>query len=110
MASVSLLAAALASYAGFACLALAMPRHWSSASGRRAGASPYRSSLRTCGALLLLLSLALCVYRDGAAFGAVLWTVLISFAAVGVALTLAWRPRWLLPGAHVFSDRTGVNL
>jgi hypothetical protein len=92
-----LLAAGLASYSGFACLALAMPRHWTQASGQRVDVVPRRRWLRPCGFLMLGVAYALCVYRDGPSFGSLLWAVLISAAAIAVALTLAWRPQWLLP-------------
>lgn len=47
----------------------------------------------SCGFALLGIAGALCVYRDGPGFGAVLWVVLISSAALAVAFTLAWQPR-----------------
>lgn len=88
-----LVAASVAGYIGFACLALAMPRHWTEVSGRKTATTPRR--LRACGFALLGLAYAFCVHRDGASFGGVLGIVLLSAAAGGVALTLAWRPRLL---------------
>lgn len=96
-AALLLLAASLASYSGFACFALAMPRHWAAASGRSLAAVPHRRALRLGGFALLAGTYGLCVYRDGPSFGSVLWVVLIPMAAIAVALTLAWRPQWLLP-------------
>lgn len=90
-----LVAASLAGYIGFACLALAMPRHWAEAGGRKTATTPHRRQLRACGFALLGLAYAFCVHRDGAGFGSVLWIVLLSAAAGAVALTLAWRPRLL---------------
>jgi hypothetical protein len=95
MSALLLLAAGLASYVAFACLALTMPRHWAEANGQAAAFVPQRTWLRPCGFALLGLSYALCWYRDGTSFGSVLWVLLISAAAVAVALTLAWRPRLL---------------
>ena len=92
-----LVAASLASYGGFACLALAMPCHWRDASGQRVNVAPHRTWLRPCGFLLLGTAYILCLYRDGPSFGSLLWVVLISAAAIAVALTLAWHPQWLLP-------------
>lgn len=89
-----LFAAALAGYLGFACLALAMPRHWAEASGEKT-APPHQHWLRTCGFTLLGMAFAICVCRDGLSFGTVLATVLISASMITVALTLAWRPRLL---------------
>jgi hypothetical protein len=76
-----LVAAALASYLGFACLALAMPEH--------GPARPLRW-LRPAGCALLVLSYALCLLRDGVSFGSMLWVLLASAAAIAVTLTLAW--------------------
>lgn len=96
MAAVLLLCASIASYAGFACMALAMPEHWEKAGGR-AGAQAARGRvLRLCGALMLCVALALCLWRDGPGFGSLLWAVLLSAGGIAVALTLTWRPRWLL--------------
>ena len=91
-----LVAASLAGYIGFACLALAMPRHWGEASGRKTATAPHRRWLRPCGFSLLGIAYALCVHRDGASFGGVLGIVLLSATAGAVALTLTWRPRLLL--------------
>lgn len=88
-----LLAAALAAYGAFVCLALSMPRHWAAASGQQLTVVPYRRCLRAGGSALLGVTYALCVGRDGPSFGAVLWVVLISIAALAVAFTLAWQPR-----------------
>jgi hypothetical protein len=99
MPALLLAGAALVSYAGFACLALAMPEHWGAATGTPAAVAPYRRRLRPCGFLLLGLSCALCWYRDGPGFGLLLWMVLLSAAAVAVALTLSWQAHCLLPSA-----------
>lgn len=97
MPAILLLAAGLVSYCGFACLALAMTDHWAQVNGQHEGAAPRR--LRLAGFALLGVAYALCVYRDGASFGSLLWTVLMSAAAIAVALTLTWRPKFLLPAA-----------
>jgi hypothetical protein len=91
-----LLAAGLVSYVAFVCLALAMPRHWTEVSGQTVAFVPQRTWLRPCGFALLGLSYALCVYRDGPSFGSVLSVLLISAAAIAVALTLTLRPRLLM--------------
>lgn len=91
-----LILAMLASYAGFACLALAMPRHWTQAGGPRLRAAPPRR-LRACGFTLLGVAYALSVYRDGPGFGSVLTVVLLSASAIAVAFTLAFQPRVFLP-------------
>lgn len=81
-----LLASALSAYAGFACLALAMPEH---AQRIRIALSPRK--LRPIGACMLALAYLACIARDGASFGTLLWGVLISLAAFAVALTLSFR-------------------
>jgi hypothetical protein len=91
-----LLLASLAGYAGFACLALAMPDHWQQAGGDADGHASRRNGLRRSAALLLCTALAACIWRDGASFGVILWVVLLTASAIAVALTLALRPRWLL--------------
>lgn len=85
-----LLSACLASYAGFACLALAMHEHWERMGWRRDGSAAPRW-LRAAGPCLLLLAYGLCVWRDGASFGSLLWIVLISAASIAVAFTITWR-------------------
>ncbi len=90
MMALMLVAACLASYGGFACLALAMPEHWEPWRGRSQRAVPWRW-LRPAGLGLLALAYGLCVRRDGISFGSLLWTVLISAAALAVAFTLTWR-------------------
>ncbi|OIJ43273.1 DUF3325 domain-containing protein [Massilia timonae] len=85
-----LLSACLASYAGFACLALAMHEHWERMGWRRDGSAAPRW-LRPAGPCLLLLAYGLCVWRDGASFGSLLWIVLISAASIAVAFTITWR-------------------
>ncbi|HVK95059.1 MAG TPA: DUF3325 domain-containing protein [Noviherbaspirillum sp.] len=107
MPALLLVAASLASYVGFACLALAMPHHWTQVSGQATDVAPHRRWLRPCAYLLLSVAYALCVYRDGSGFGSLLWTILISAAAIAVALTLTWQPRLLLPTAWRFRPGGG---
>ena len=96
MAALLLLLASAASYAGFACFALAMPDHWESAGGDPGEQGARRHGLRLTGSVMLSLALALCVWRDGASFGPLLWVLLMSASAIAVALTLTWYPRLFL--------------
>lgn len=105
MPALLLIAASLASYGGFACLALAMPCHWAEVSGQGIDVAPLRRWLRPLGFSMLGIAYALCVYRDGPSFGSLLWVVLISAAAIAVALTLTWQPRLLLPAVWRFRPR-----
>lgn len=97
MPTLLLAGAGLASYGGFVCFALAMPAHWVQATGTPGDAVSGRRRLRPAGALMLGLAYVLCVCRDGPGFGSLLWGVLMSAAAIAVALTLTWRPTCLLP-------------
>jgi len=95
--SLLLLALLATAYAGFALLALSQARHWRSVA--RAAALTRRRvlTLRAIGVALIALSLILSLLRDGPSFGSLLWATAISLAALGVAFTLAWRPRLLRP-------------
>ena len=88
-----LLCAGVGGYSGFACLALAMPEHWERAGGNPDRQAPRARALRRCGAAMLSLAFAVCVWRDGAAFGTLLWAILMSASALAVAFTLTWYPQ-----------------
>lgn len=95
-----------AAYGGFALLALAMARHWRQAMGAHAGgreACPARAvvTLRTCGLVMIVLSLVLMVYGNGPGFGAILWVLSLSVGAYCVVATLALKPSWLRPIASL---------
>lgn len=90
MSALLLLAAGLLAYAGFACLALAMPDHRFLLRDR-AALLPSPRLLRWLAVALLGGAYGLCLYRDGASFGSLLWLVLISAAGLAVAFTLTWR-------------------
>jgi hypothetical protein len=92
-----LAAAGCAGLAACACLALALPDHWTQAGGHPADAARFRPRLRATGMALILLAWMLCTGRDGIAFGSLLWGMLMPAGALAVALILAWRPRCLLP-------------
>lgn len=97
-----LLIACAASYTGFACMALAMPDHWTRAGGVADRPATRARRLRRVGAVILGIACALCIMRDGASFGIILWIVLMSASAIAVALTLTWHPRllrYVAPGA-----------
>lgn len=89
MSALLLLAIGLVCYASFICFALTLPEHWEQLGGRP-GHAPGAYPLRATGAGLLAFALALCLWRDGAGFGSLLWMLLISVAALAVAFTLSW--------------------
>jgi hypothetical protein len=49
------------------------------------------------GACALVLSLLLCLMADHVTMAPLVWVMSLAAAALIVALTLAWRPRLLLP-------------
>lgn len=77
----------------FAVLALTQESH-----RQRVAAAPLRMNrariarLRGLAWLGLGAGLALCIAGHGAAFGSVMWVLLLGAAGVAVAFTLAWRP------------------
>ena len=96
-----------AAYLGFALLALTQTRHWRRVSRAPPPTGMRRLAPRTLGGLALLLSLALCLVRDGPSFGALLWATAISIAAVAVAFTLTWRPALLSPLVKMVAISSG---
>ena len=84
-------------YLGFALLALSQARPWQRVSQARPPTDIRRLALRALGGLALVLSLILCLVRDGPSFGALLWATAISIAAAAVAFTLTWCPTRLRP-------------
>lgn len=97
MTGVLLLALALASYGGFALLALSQDRHWERAGGARCCPERLAWPMRIAGYALLATSLALSLWRDGPGFGSLLWATMLSVGAVAVTCTLTWRANWLRP-------------
>ena len=94
------------SYAGFALLALSQDRHWHHLGGGRRCPGPLATLLRGIGAVLLAAALVLALVRDGAGFGALLWSTALSVCAFAVVCTLTWRPHWLRPLARFLQQRT----
>lgn len=92
--------AGVLSFSGMAWLALAMDVHWGQVMHRDARAvAPRRRLLRALGAGALLLSLLACLAADRPSMAVLVWTLLLTGAALGVAFTLTWRPHWLRPWA-----------
>ncbi len=80
---------------GFALLALSQERHVERVFGSHARPAPRLRVQRATGFTAIGLGLPACVAAEGAGFGSLLWVVLVCAAAMGIALTLTWRPRWL---------------
>lgn len=85
-------------FAGLALIALSQRPNWKAVTG---GGRPTRVAVRRAlGTVLLTASLALALWRDGPAFGSLLWFVAVQAAGVAVALTLALSPGLLRPLAR----------
>lgn len=84
---------------GLACLALAQDQHWktlSRSSQRQAWVAPI-------GWGSLALSLLLAWTYQGAAFGSLIWLLLLPPSGYALVFTLACRPQWLRPLARLLS-------
>ena len=94
LATYLLLAAWLASVAGMGWLAVSMPVHaqqvW-----ERIPSSATARLLRWLGAAGIAAALGLCLAADHASMAVLVWVMASTGAALLVAFTLAWRPRWL---------------
>lgn len=80
------------SYAGFACLAMAMKRYSLDMLGHVLTLGMQRA-VRVAGLVFLVVSLALCVHRWGGSVGAAVWLGLLTAGALGLGLQLAYKPR-----------------
>lgn len=90
-----MLLATLLAWLGFAWLALSQERHRERVGGPPAASTRVPWVRRAMGFISVALALPLCIASQGASFGSLLWVTLLSAAAMAVALTLTWRPRWL---------------
>lgn len=98
--------AALGSYLGFVLLALAQERQWAAVSKTPVEQRVSPAWLANAGLGAQMVALMLTIQAQGPSFGSLLWAVMISAAAMAVAFTLAWQPRWLRPIAQLLCDRT----
>ncbi len=92
-----LCAALLSATVGLGWLALAMDVHWQQVSGLPRVPPRTQRVLRALGVAALAASLALCLAADHPTMAALVWVMALAASALGVAITLAWRPRWLAP-------------
>jgi Protein of unknown function (DUF3325) len=84
-----------ANYCGLGLLASSQAKNWSRVSGTRQQQLGAKWFVRAVGCGLLIGSLVVAILRQGASFGTILWCTSLSVAAIAVAFTLTWRPRWL---------------
>jgi len=85
----------LCAFSGMGWLALAMKPHWVQVHGASAGAEPNSRRLRRRGTTALLLSLAACLGADHPSMACLVWVMMMSASALGVAMTLSYAPRAL---------------
>jgi hypothetical protein len=95
------LLAALASFAGFALLALSQARHWRAVCGTPLEERVQAAWAAGPGLVAQPAALLAILNAQGPGFGSLLWGVMISAAAIAVALTLSWKPHWLRPLARL---------
>ena len=86
--------ALLAAFGGFVALSLAMDRHHEQVFGRGVGLpTRRRRALRAVGTGGLAVSLGACLAAHGPSQGWVLWAGVLTLAAMGQVLALAFAPR-----------------
>lgn len=78
------------SYLAFGYFALGQSRHWQAAVSSVQLSHGMARLLRTMGGILLALSCATALLHEGVDYGALLFGTIVSIAALGIALTLAW--------------------
>lgn len=96
------LAVPIASYLGFALLALSQDHPWELVTGARHCPKRLVVPLRFAGAVLLALSVGLSIVVDGPAFGSLLGVAMLSNGALAVVATLTWRSHWMRPLVRPF--------
>lgn len=84
-------------YLGFAGLALSMERHWLDVMCSAAVSGHVAHRLRSLACFCLAAGLVAACWRDGPAFGGLLWVMSSVVAGIAVAFTLTWRPVMLRP-------------
>jgi hypothetical protein len=89
------LAAFACNLCGMAWLALALPAHWQQVRPSARQPANTARALRSLGASALAASFALALLADHASIAPLVWVMMLTAAALLVALTLASRPAWL---------------
>lgn len=89
--------ALFAAYLGFATLALASSRPWHRFAGSRPRPHGARRLLVGASIAFWTVSLVVILFRDGPAFGVLLWLTQMSVAGFLVVVAVTWRPAFLVP-------------
>lgn len=80
---------------GLGWIALAMQVHWEQVRGAQVLPRTVALLLRVLGGVSLAVSLAVCFWVDHVTMAPLVWVMALAGAAVLVAFTLSWRPRWM---------------
>jgi hypothetical protein len=89
--------ALLSSFCGMAWFALAISQHFERVLGPGARLRARPLVLRALGCVALFISLVACFFADHPTMAPLVWVMTLTLAALGVAFTLALRPRLLVP-------------
>jgi hypothetical protein len=95
--ALGLAAALLGCGVGLAWVALSMEVHWHQVHGGRRLTTGTVRALRALGACALAGALMVCFAVDHPTMAVLVWFMALAAGSVGVAFTLAWRPRLLRP-------------
>lgn len=99
----NLLAVCALLWISFALLALSQERHRDSVLASATPLTLRYWAQRTIAFIAIAAALPLCMALEGAAFGGLLWSLLLSACAASVALTLTVCPRMLRPLARLMT-------
>ena len=100
-----IMTSALASFLGFAMLALSQDRHWTHVTGLDPTRRALTIALRLAGVGTQALVCVPLVVSQGPGFGSLLWVLGLTLMAVTVAAVLTWRPQALSPLASAITLR-----
>jgi hypothetical protein len=89
--AILLLSVLITAIGGFGLFALSQPRNWAIAARTRPFPVTSVPALRWSGSLMLAISLLLSIWRDGPAFGPILWILLLALGGAIVVVILARR-------------------
>ncbi|CAD2226264.1 conserved membrane hypothetical protein [Pseudoalteromonas sp. 3J6] len=95
MMHIGLIASFVCAYVGLSCWAISQTQHWRTVIG---GPFPSQEMVRTqrfFGMVMVALSLIIALFNDGFSFGALVWVLILSLAAILVAFSLVWCPSLL---------------
>ncbi|OPH82021.1 DUF3325 family protein [Nitrobacter vulgaris] len=90
-----LLAAFVANYIAFACLALVQRHHWHAVFGTPDCPRLGRLLLKVVGILSFATAFAVIQWREGSEYGILLWVTELPVAAALVVATLSFKPKLL---------------